>query len=299
MHRLKNERARTTTLAQPAAPIVSIEPFVSTTSVGLVPDAQSLHNTAMQTLCSSRTHISRRVGGDRFKGTGHSIIALSVVLAVLLFGGGCSGGEEATVDPTAVFAESVTAMKALQSFHFVYDVENPSDAPQASGTAIVRIVGDVAANGNMQASIDLTQNGVPLKVEFVAVGPTHYVQDPTSQKWQGVPAAFSPVGALNLSAGTIQVLERITGLEYVGEEDVGGGPAYRIKGQVEAADVAAIAGSTSTETPFEGEVWIGVGDHLVKRINLLGAATANETTGTVRTIELSDFDKPVEIVPPQ
>lgn len=239
----------------------------------------------------------------RLRSGGRSIIVagiVGIVLMALLVGAGCSSGGETTVDPTAVFAESVTAMKALQSFHFVYDVENPSDAPQATGTAIVRIVGDVVtADGNMQASIDLTQNGVPLKVEFVAAGPTHYVQDPTSQKWQGVPAAFSPVGSLNLSAGTIQVLERITGLEYVGEEDAGGAPAYRIKGQVAAADVAAIAGSTSTETPFEGEVWIGVSDHLVKRINLLGAATANETAGTVRNIELSDFDKPVEIVPPQ
>jgi len=256
----------------------------------------------MRSVHSSLQHLDRRVGTGRLRSTSRAVIVLLVAfvaLLVSLVGAGCSGGGEATVDPAAVFAESASAMKALQSFHFVYDVENPPDAPQSSGTMIVRIVGDVTTDGNMQASIDLLQNGVPLKVEFVAAGPTHFVQDPSSQKWQGVPAAFSPVGALNLSAGTIQVLERITGLEYVGEENVGGGPAYRIKGQVEAADVAAIAGSTTAETPFEGEVWIGVTDHLVKRIVLLGAATANETAGTVRTIELSDFDKPVEIVPPQ
>ncbi len=216
-----------------------------------------------------------------------------------LLSGGCSSGDGDAVDAAAVLAESATTMGALQSFHFTYNVTKPADTPPAEGLEIARIVGDVTTEGNMQATIDLLQGGVPLQVAFVAAGATHYVQDPTTQKWQGVPAAFSPVGSLNLSTGTIQVLERIVGPSYVGTEDVGGSPAYHLTGEVAAADVAAIAGSTTSEKPFEGEVWVGVEDHLVKRIVVVGAATASEVDGTIRTIELSDFDKPVEIVAPQ
>ncbi|MHB0979017.1 MAG: LppX_LprAFG lipoprotein [Thermoleophilia bacterium] len=224
--------------------------------------------------------------------------AMAALAPVAFLLGGCAGGDK-SVDPVTVFADSAVAMKALQSFHFTYQVTKPADAPPATGLEIARIVGDVTTEGNMQATIDVLQNGIPLTVAFVAVGPTHYVQDPNTQKWQSMPAAFSPVGSLNLNTGTIQVLERIANPSYVGKEDVSGSPAYHLQGEVAAADVAAIAGSTTTDKPFAGDVWVGVDDHLVRRIVITGAATANEVEGTTRTIDLSDFDKPVDIVPPQ
>jgi lipoprotein LprG len=125
------------------------------------------------------------------------------------------------------------------------------------------------------------------------------VENPTNQTWQSMPAAFSPIGELNLNTGAIQILERIADPTYVGTEDIGGVRTYHIQGEVAADEVAAIAGSTTTDEPFTGDVWIGVDDDLVRRIVVLGAATANEPEGTLRTIDLSDFDEPLDIVPPQ
>lgn len=226
---------------------------------------------------------------------GFLVLALLLVVAVA----GCSSNDQGTVDPAQVLADSAEAMKTLQSFHFTYEVTKPEESPKSTGLEIVRIVGDVMADGNMQANIDLLQNDVPLQVAFVAVGGTHYVQNPTSQEWQSMPAAFSPVGSLNLNTGTVQILERIGEPEYVGTEDIGGTRAYHLSGTVQATDVASIAGSTTTDTPFKGDIWIGVDDHFVRRIVVVGAATANEVEGTIRTIELSAFDEPLEIVPPQ
>lgn len=225
--------------------------------------------------------------------------AVLVVVLMALVPAGCSSGNDNSVDPVQTLQESAETMKSLQSFHFTYEVNKPEDSPKSQGLEIARIVGDVVADGNMRATIDVLQNDVPFQVAFVAVGPTHYVQDPTSQKWQSMPAAFSPVGSLNLNKGTIQVLERIGDATYVDKEDIGGVQAYHLSGVVQAAEVAAIAGSTTAVEPFEGEVWIGVQDHFVRRIVVSGAATASEVEGTVRTIELSAFDEPLEIVPPQ
>jgi hypothetical protein len=151
----------------------------------------------------------------------------------------------------------------------------------------------------MKATIDLLQNGVPLQVNFVALGDVHYIQDPTSQKWQGVPAALSPVGKINLNTGAIQILQKIDNLEYVDTQDVGGVKTYHLKGSVAPAEVASIVGSVSATEPFEGEIWIGVDDHLVRRIQVVGAATASEDPKTVRTIDLSAFDQPVTIEAPK
>jgi hypothetical protein len=226
------------------------------------------------------------------------VVVVMVVLFLTLIPG-CSSDDTEMVDPTQTLADSAEAMKGLQSFHFVYEVTKPDDAPRPEGLEIVRIVGDVVADGNMQATIDLTQSGVPLQIEFVAAGDTHYVQNPTNQEWQSMPAAFSPVGKLNLSTGAIQILERIQDPAYVGTEDIGGTRTHHIQGEVAAAEVATIAGSTTTDEPFTGDVWIGVDDGLVRRIVVLGAATSSEPEGTLRTIDLSAFDEPLEIVPPQ
>jgi len=237
---------------------------------------------------------------SRMKRSIRSLILALTILATLALAA-CSGASQSTstVDAKIVVAESVPAMQALESFHFVYEVVKPQSAAPAQGLEIAKIEGDVTADGKMKAAIDLLQNGVPLQVNFVALGDIHYIQDPTSQKWQGVPAAMSPVGKINLNTGAVQVLQKLDNLEYVDTQDIDGVKTYHLKGSVAPAEVANMVGSVSTTEPFAGEIWIGVDDHLIRRIQIVGAATASEDPKTVRTIDLSAFDQPVTIEAPK
>jgi LppX_LprAFG lipoprotein len=227
------------------------------------------------------------------------ILALAIVATLAL--AACGGGSQSTsaVDAQKVAADAVPAMQALKSFHFVYEVVKPQNAKPAQGLEIAKIEGDVTADGKMKAAIDLLQNGVPVQVNFVALGDVHYIQDPTSQIWQGVPAAKSPVGKINLNTGAIQILQKLDKLEYVDTQDVGGVKTYHLKGSVAPAEVASIVGSVTATKPFAGEIWIGVDDHLVRRIQIEGGATTSEDPKTVRTIDLSAFDQPVTIEAPK
>jgi hypothetical protein len=225
------------------------------------------------------------------------LVCLGGLVALLI--AGCGGGAKPAVDPATVIDDAVPAMQGLKSFHFVYEVQKPQDAKPVQGLEIARITGDVTADGKMKASIDLLQNGIPLQANFVAAGDVHYIQDPTTQKWQSLPAAISPVGKLDLSTGAIQVLKKIDKLEYVGTEDVGGTKTYHLKGQVPPAEVAAIAGGSNATKPYAGDVWIGVDDHLVRRIRIVGAAGSGEDPETVRVIDISAFDQPVTIEAPK
>jgi len=229
----------------------------------------------------------------------NSLLALSIAAALALTA--CSGGSQSssTVDAQKVVADAVTAMQALTSFHFVYEVAKPQNAAPAEGLEIAKIEGDVTADGKMKAAIDLLQNGVPLQVNFVALGDVHYIQDPTSQIWQGVPAAMSPVGKIDLNTGAIQILQKIDNLEYVDTQDLDGTKTDHLKGTVAPAEVASVVGSVSATEPFAGDIWIGVDDHLVRRIQIVGAATSSEDPKTVRTIDLSAFNQPVTIEAPK
>lgn len=226
------------------------------------------------------------------------VLAATLILSLAaLTVTGCGGSGE-QVDPQAVLAASSAAMKEIAGFHFVYEVHQPSGVKPGMGLEIARIIGDINSDGDMQATIDVTQTGIPLSLSFVAVGGTHYIQDPLSRQWQSIPAASSPVGTLNLSTGTIRILDRITGAVFEGEESKGGAKTYHISGMVAAAEVEAIAGAVDTEDEFPTDIWVGIEDAYVYQVDIRGAATPNEDPRIRRSIVLSEHDVYVDIQPP-
>jgi lipoprotein LprG len=217
-------------------------------------------------------------------------------LLLLLLVPACSGDEEG--DAELILRDAIPAMQELSSFSFDYDVQRPQDAPPVQGTDVVSLEGSVDDQGGMKALIHILQGGIPLQLNFVAVGDTHYVENPISGAWQSIPAASSPVGQLNLGASAIQILEKVQEPEYDGRDEVGGVAVDKVTGTVAAEDVEGIVQAVSVDHSFPVELWIGVEDDLVRRIVLSGAATRSEHEETVRTIDLTGFDEPVEIEPP-
>jgi hypothetical protein len=224
-------------------------------------------------------------------------LTLIVLLAFILPLAACGGSK--SVDSKTVLVQASTNMKKIQGFHFVYEVHKPSNAQPGSGLEIGRITGDVNSKGEMQATIDVTQGSIPLSLKFVSLGETQYIQNPLNQKWESVAVKDSPVGSLNLNAGTIRVLDELTGTSYVGEEKKGGVKTHHISGMAAAADVAAIAGAVGTTSPFPTDVWIGVSDGLVYEVDIHGPATTTEDASIWRSIVLSNLNTFVDIKSPQ
>lgn len=219
-----------------------------------------------------------------------AVVVAFVAVALL----GC-GGASRQVDPLTVLSASSAKMQQIKGFHFVYVVHKPGNAKPGPGLEIARITGGVNSDGNMTAAIDVTENAVPLTLDFVQVGTTQYLK---LGQWQKIPIASSPVGQLNLNAGTIQILQRITQAKYVGEESKAGANCYHISGMVAAAEVKAIAGAVDTTNTFPTDIWIGVSDSYVYEVDVHGAATSTESSDTWRSVVLSNHNVFVEIKAP-
>jgi hypothetical protein len=223
-----------------------------------------------------------------------AIIAALIVGLVVATALACGGGGT-PVDPQAVLAGSAAKMQQIKGFHFVYEVHKPANTKPGAGLEIARITGDVNSDGNMKAAIDVTQDSVPLTLNFVQVGDTQYLQ---VGQWQKIPIESSPVGKLNLGTGTIQILQRITETASVGEDKKGGVKCYHISGKVAAAEVKAIAGAVETTDTFPTDIWIGESDSYVYEVDVHGAATSTEPKDTWRSVVLSDLDTYVDIKAP-
>ena len=221
-------------------------------------------------------------------------MAVLLLAALALFLLGCGGGGT-QADPNAVLSGSAAKMKQVTGFHVVYEVHKPSNAKPGSGLEIARVTGDVNAAGDMKAAIDVTQGGVPLTLSFVQVGETQYLQ---MGQWQTIPVESSPVGKLSLGRDTVAILHQVTGATYEGQDTKGGAKCYHVTGSVAAEAVKAIAQSVDVTTPFPADLWIGVGDGYIYEVDIHGPATADEPTGTWRSIILSKFNVTVDIKAP-
>lgn len=225
-------------------------------------------------------------------------VAAFLFLAALPVLAGC-GSSGAKVDPKAVLSAAEAKMQTIKGFHFVYEVHKPASAQPSKGLDINRITGEVNEQGYMQASVDATYSGIPVTVGFVSTGETQYIQDPTSHKWQSIAAKDSPVGTLSLSAGTITILGHITNTVYAGEDSKGGAKTYHITGKVAPEYVKEIAGSVDTTNDFPTEIWVGKSDSYVYEVDIMGAATPNETDKYWRSITLSQLNTAFDIKAPQ
>jgi hypothetical protein len=223
-----------------------------------------------------------------------AVVAALVLALVALSAFGCGGGGQA-VDPNTVLTASANAMQQIKGFHLVYEVHKPANTKPGTGLEIARITADVNSEGNMQAVIDVTQGNVPLKLNFVQVGDSQYLQ---MGAWQKIPAESSPVGKLTLGADTVKILQQVSGAEYKGQEKKAGAKCYHITGSVPAEAVKAIATSTTTTTPFPVDIWVGTKDSYVYEVDIHGAATTDEPTDTWRSIVVSKHNVFVEIKAP-
>ena len=230
----------------------------------------------------------------RFAGTTLLGIMLSMLLLAL-----AACDDSTPVDPQANLARASANMKSVEGFHFVFEAHYPGNDKPTQGFDVARIIGEVNNNGDMQARVDVTQRGIPLKVELVICGDMQYIQNPLSGKWQSVSIDESPVGDLRLNAGTILLLDNLSEVTYQGRKKKGGKQTYHITGTSSAEDVKAVAGAVATTDPFPIEVYIGVDDGYVYEIDIYGPALPRESEGMWRSIVLSELGTAFDIKAPQ
>lgn len=210
-------------------------------------------------------------------------------------GEGVGGGEEPGVE--AIVARAAEATAALESFHFRFAVENPPSG--TSGLTLTFAEGELAVPDRLHAEVTGTLSGVPLESELVAVGERHFLRDPFTQEWRALDANISPVDFLDPAKGVLAIIRGASELEPAGSGDAGGAATYRLRGKVRASELTSILGNSPSDRLVDLELEVGKEDFRLRRILLTGPVEEDEPPDVVRIVELSGFDEPVTIAPPE
>jgi len=221
-----------------------------------------------------------------------------VVLVLLVTVSGCSGSSgtptaASTTAPPPTASEILTASAAAMAkvtsaaFSLTVDGQLPSVTVQSAK-------GVLNADGDAQGSAAIVQFGQLVEVEFVLAGGQLYIKGVTGGFTQ-VPAAlagsvYDPSAILDPDRGVAKVLSSVQAPTIAGTE----GDSWLISGSV-PADVAAglVPGITGDVT---GLFTVSMGSSELTSADLT-LDGADGKPATVK-VELSDFNEPVSISPP-
>jgi hypothetical protein len=192
---------------------------------------------------------------------------------------------------------AASATKALKSFHFRLSHEN-GGTPMLLGLELTSAEGDVSVPDRLAADVRAKAAGVNVSVKVVGIEQKTWITNPFSRRWQLVPGASvrdvaDPVALVNAVLGSLK------GVRSEGAAEIDGSKTYRVSGQIDASSLKDALPSAQAGYAANVEAWIGEKDSLPRRVRLSGQLSKDEPKDIVRQIDLSRFDAPVDIKPPE
>jgi lipoprotein LprG len=154
-------------------------------------------------------------------------------------------------------------------------------------------------NGNSQGSVQVTELGMPIQLDFVVLGKTVYLKGLTGG-WQQQPLSrvagvYDPSAVLDPDRGLVQLLLTAKNAETRGKEKVAGQECYRVHATLAQAALARLVPGMSSDAP--ADIWVSTADKRVLKAEVEVPAKSGDKPGKV-TIAFADFGKPFSIVAP-
>ncbi len=201
-----------------------------------------------------------------------------------------------TPSATELVQKASTATKALKSFHFKLTHENGT-TPIPLGLELVSAEGDVGIPDKLAANVKAKAAGVGVSVKVIGIDDKTWLTNPFTRKFQLLPGESikdiaDPTGLINA------VLASLTNVKLAGTDTIDGTQTYKITGNVDASALQAAFDNATKGFPAGVELWVGQSDSLPRRVRLSGPLSKDEPKDIVREIDLSNFDKPVDIKAP-
>lgn len=199
------------------------------------------------------------------------------------------------VPPEVVLARSGKAMEGLRSFRF--RLEHESGATQLMpGLSILEVEGAVVSPDKLTVRFSGRAGRLPVRSDLITIGPTTYMTNPLSGKWETLQVDVSPLGFFDPQKGIAAMLATVREPSVVSGPR---GPTFRLVGKVEAEALTPLLGMTIEGALANVELSIDAGSYHLLIARIAGRVMPSDVEEVVRVVTLSDFDEGIIIKPPQ
>lgn len=229
--------------------------------------------------------------------TGRMALAVVAVVASAACGGSSTPASAPQLSAQQLLDGSATRMGAVDSFRFKLENEG-GETPLPTGLAMRSAQGVMVKPDRLDLQVKALFAGFSVEVRVVNVGPTTYVTDPLTAKWDRYESALSPAAFFDPVKGINSILKDVTDATLDGEASVGGVQTYQLRGKLPAQSVQFLAGSYAEGSVLEAVLNIAKENYLLRQVRLTGQLTAEERPGISRTLTFSDFGQAFDVRPP-
>jgi hypothetical protein len=227
--------------------------------------------------------------------------AMLVTACSLPWSSGANAGAALSSQPTA--QQLLTALQKnfrnVSAFHVVMQVQNPG--PVTQGQVQVRNAnGDVSMPDKVKAQATVILSGQAVTVNLISIGNQQFITDPITGQWRVIRGVLDPRTLTNPDTGIISLISKVHNLSQPVSDSVNGTPCWRVKGQLDAKDLAFFTGGgVPAGTMLTTNTCIGKADALPYQLIVTGEAARGDTPQTSRTFVMSNYNEHVVINAPQ
>ncbi len=231
----------------------------------------------------------------------------ALMLGTVLIAAACSGGSaettaadrETTTTMTPISAQEILAdaavtMQAVETLR--YEIELSGAPITLLGVELRSARGQYGAPESSQAMLEAAIGGLTIELATIAIGGTSWLTNPLTGAWDEYTGsrAFNPAIIFDPELGWKPLLTTdLSGARLVGPDE---GDTYLVTGTAAGARVEVLTAGLVESQPVEMQFNIDRESTLVTRMEF---NTIGETGETVWVLELSEFDEPVSIDPPE
>ncbi len=222
---------------------------------------------------------------------------LPLMIALLILLAGCGPSPAPTLTPSEVAGEAALKMQSVSSFHFLIVVTGKAaylDA--AKTTALKQAEGDLVKPDRVRAIAKVSTLGMSSEIGIIGIGEVQYATNPLNQQWEEVP----PQARWSLDLASLFDEEQGIPAILLGSSwslGSGEGDVYVLTARMPYQQLRALSFGLITSGEVQVEFRIGRDTLQVRRIQIVEVQSDAEKP-TTWTIDLSAFDKPVDIQPP-
>ncbi|MGO8946235.1 MAG: LppX_LprAFG lipoprotein [Ktedonobacterales bacterium] len=220
-------------------------------------------------------------------------LSMLVSLAVLSLAG-CGGSTPATNTLLKDAQEQFTATKSL---HFVMTTEHLGAVPIGS-YSIVGATGDVARPDQLKGTATVDDGFGTIQIQLIIVGNQEWYTNPLTGQLVPTDQFGSYLRIFDPNTGIGSLLTGLKNPSQPSDGSANGTSCWKISGNITTAQLSPIFGSAVVGTAKSTTFCIGKSNHQLLSVVLQGQLLTGDTSQTIRTIYLSNFDQPVSIQTP-
>jgi lipoprotein LprG len=233
-----------------------------------------------------------------------SLLPLYYLLAAALVAA-CSDPTPVPLTPEEIVSRSAIRMNGLAGFYFIIDRSGlPAYLDPGNTIAFRRAQGYYVAPDRAQASVRVIGPGLVTEVGVVSVGQTQWETNILTGDWRELPPnwGFNPAVLFDPQIGIQSILAvDLSDMVLAGHEKLDGGPdqsVYVVEGTLAGERLHEMSYGLIGPEVMSARLWIMPESFELIRALIIDPNEGHEEA-TVWQVDFSQFDKTVNIVPPE